>query len=352
MNAYSYGKNGGDTVFLEIAKRLPNIRWQVVTSRLGKKLLTENGIKAKYCLTSTENKFDHVMITYFRRTFHAFFLDLKINKNSVLGTSDYFPDVLPITSLKIRYKKIRWVQHIFHVIPAKRIFPHLLQQFSFFFIKRLADTIIVDNYLLKQELSALGFDSDKIIVNYLGVSNSYLSSFPADKKIKYDAVYMAQLKPHKGILDLEPIWNIVNRKIPSAVLAIIGKGDKNIIRKKNNAELLGFLPDKKAVTIIKTAKIFLCPSHEEGFGIAPLEAQALGLPVVAWDLSVFSEIFPQGMVKIPIGQTEQFAAAIIRLLTDKKYYCQLSKKAINNARRFSWDKTAGKELKILCQNQK
>ncbi len=353
MNAYSYGKTGGDTVFLEIAKRLPNIRWQVVTSRLGKKLLTENGIRAEYYLISTENRFNHVIAIYLKRTLRAFFLDLKINKNSVLlGTSDYFPDVLPIAFLKMKNRPIRWVQHVFHVIPAKRVFPNLLQRFSFFFLRRAADMIIVDNHLLKQQLSVLGFDSNKIIVNHLGIDNGYLSSVPANGKIKYDAVYMAQLKPHKGILDLETIWNIVNQKIPSAKLAVVGKGNKNILKKIDNIELLGFLPDKKAVHTIKTARIFLCPSHEEGFGIAPLEAQAMGLPVVAWDLPVFAEVFPEGMIKIPMGNTKRFAEAVIRLLTDHDYYCQLSKEALANARRFSWKKTAERESKILCQNQK
>lgn len=115
----------------------------------------------------------------------------------------------------------------------------------------------------------------------------------------------------------------------------------------NKIELLGFLPDKKAADTIKTSKIFLCPSHEEGFGLAPLEAQTMGLPVVAWDLPVFAEIFPKGMIKIPMGDTKRFADAIIRLLNDHDYCHQLSKEAAENARRFSWDKTAKNESRIL-----
>lgn len=68
----------------------------------------------------------------------------------------------------------------------------------------------------------------------------------------------------------------------------------------------------------RESKVFIHPSHEEGFGVAPLEAQACGLPVVAWNLPVYQEVFPKGMIKVEMGDIKRFADKVLDLLNNKK----------------------------------
>lgn len=357
MNAYSQGKSGGDMVFIEVAKRLKDYDKVVVTSLLGEKLCQENGLKEKYLITTRESEFRNVIWTYFRRTVKAFFLKLKIkNKDILLGTSDFLPDVLPIFWLKVKNPKAVWVQHIFHLIPSSRKISYFAQKISFLLIKNRADLIIVDNSLLKKELVKLGFNKKKIEVNYPGIKLEYLKKIKPAKK-GYEGIFMAQLRPSKGIFELIKIWKLVCQRNPKAILGIIGKGERRVIEDlkkeiksfglEKNIYLLGYLEDKRAFTIIKASKIFVFPSYEEGFGIAGLEAQVLGLPVIAWNLPVFEEIFKRGMIKLKTGEIEEFSEKVLESLNNKNLYQKLSKEAKKNAERFSWEKTAAKERELL-----
>lgn len=357
MNSYSQGKSGGDMVFIEVAKRLKGYDLVVVTSRLGKKLCQECSLSAKFITTTSEDIFSRVIPTYLRRTVRALRLGLKVGGGDILlGTSDFLPDTLPIYRWKRQEPKAVWVQHVFHLIPSSRPLPFLAQRISFQLIKRGADLIVVDNSLLKDELTALGFDPGKVAVNYPGIDLGRLSSVRPGKK-GYQGVFIGQLRRSKGIFDLVPIWRAVTRVLPEARMGIIGKGSPEMVRKltaeiaraglAERIDLLGYLADEAAWAAIKGSKVFVFPSHEEGFGIAPLEAQALGLPVVAWDLPVFAEIFPQGIVRIKLGEVELMAAAVVKLLTAGTERQRLVAQALGNARRFSWEAAARKQNHLL-----
>lgn len=357
MNAYSQGKSGGDMVFIEVAKRLKDYDKVVVTSLLGEKLCQENGLREKYLITTRESEFRNVIWTYFRRTVKAFFLKLKIkNKDILLGTSDFLPDVLPIFWLKVKNPKAIWVQHIFHLIPSSRKIPFLAQKINFLLIKNKVDLVIIDNSLLKNDLINLGFSENKIMANSPGVDIKKIEAF-IPSNAKYDCVFLGRLNISKGIFDLIEIWKILTKKNPNISLAIIGSGNKKIEQQlknrisennlEKNIDILGFLEDKKAFGILKSSKVFVFPSHEEGFGIAPLEAQACGLPVVAWNLPAFEEVFPKGMIKVKIGNIEKFASKVIELIANKQLYQELAEEAIYNASRYDWDKVAKRELYLL-----
>ncbi len=360
MNSYSQGKSGGDVFFIEVAKRLKDYNKVIVTSLLGKKLCQKFGLEGEFLITTREAEFRNIIRTYIKRAVKALFLKINIEEGDIfLGTSDFLPDVLPIFWLKLKDKGIRWVQHIFHLIPSSRRIPFLAQRMSFWLIRPLADVVIVDNTLLKGELVALGFDRKKIFINYPGVDLDYLSSIEGGSVLGYDGIFMAQLRPSKGIFDLVKIWKRVCEKRPGARLGIIGKGVAEVERDlkglvkteglERNIELLGYLEDDEKLAMIKASKVFVFPSHEEGFGIAPLEAQALGLPVVAWNLPVFEEVFPKGMIKIEMGEIEKFADAVLDLLTERSRHNYLSSEALANASRLNWDVTSTRELKLMTE---
>lgn len=61
----------------------------------------------------------------------------------------------------------------------------------------------------------------------------------------------------------------------------------------NHITMLESVPDDYLYSLLKSSKVFVFPSHEEGWGIAVCEAMAAGLPIVAYDLAPFREFFPR-----------------------------------------------------------
>lgn len=345
-------------VFIEVVKRISGYEKNIVTSLLGKELCESAGLKGNYHITTYEKEFKNVIITYLMRIIKALLMRFDINKNDIiLSSSDFLPDVLPAFLLKLKNKDALWVQHIFHLIPQSRILSYFNQKISFFLIKHNADLIFVDNSILKKDLIRLGFQQDLIFVNYAGIDQDSLRKIKVKDECRYDGIFMAQLRPTKGIFDLVKIWKRVCNTIPKAKLGVIGKGNKEIIGRflddckkeslDKNIDFLGYLPDDEAFSTIKGSRVFIFPSHEEGFGIAPLEAQLLGLPIVAWNLPVFGEIFPNGMVKVEKGYIKKFADAVVKLLVSNITYKKISAQAVLNAKRFNWDEAAKKESNII-----
>ncbi|MDH2406094.1 glycosyltransferase family 4 protein [Bradyrhizobium sp. SSUT18] len=67
--------------------------------------------------------------------------------------------------------------------------------------------------------------------------------------------------------------------------------------------------------------VYAFASRHEGFPVAPIEAMACGLPVVAAAASGVKDIFPSdgcGGVVVPVGDTPAFANALSRLVLDRK----------------------------------
>lgn len=358
MNSYSQAISGGDACFIELARRMNKFEKIVVTSLLGKNLCEAKGLTANWLVTTKEQNFKNVIRTYFVRIIKAIFLKLEIGDRDILySTSDFLPDVLPAFYQKIKNRKVCWVQKVFHLIPSGRIIPYFAQKLSFFFIKHYSDLVIVDNHLLKQVLIRLGFKEDRVGVNTPGIDIDYFSSIKPLGGQRYDAVFLGRLHPSKGIFDIVEIWKLICEVKADAKLAIIGGGDgqtERELKKKikdvnleHYIDLLGYLEDNETFPIVKASRVFVFPSHEEGFGIAILEAMVCGLPVVAWDLPVYREIFPKGMIRIPIGDCGEFARAILNLLEGGQLREDTLKEAKEISQRYDWNKIIERELELI-----
>lgn len=357
--------SGGTARLIAIMKRLSkkeSVNLYVISSKSVCDTFIKNGIKANYRIvpsTLSENTiyYSKLLMDSMFRMVRVCFLGLPARKGILYSPSDFLWDVFPAFIWKLRNKNVKWVQLIFHLIPSNRFISHFAQKVSFFFIKRFADLVIVDSRILKKELIRQGFNANRIEVNPPGIDVKYFKNIKASKEKGYDATFLARLHPSKGTFDLVEIWKLVCQKKPNAKLAIIGDGDGKIVEElekkitnanlDHNIDVLGYLEDDEAFGIMKSSRVFVFPSHEEGFGIVILEAMACGLPIVAWDLPVYSEAFPRGMIRVPISYVKEFAKIVLKLLDDKQLAVDVAREARGITRRYDWDKIANRDLELI-----
>ena len=358
MNAYSQGMSGGDARFLEVVKRVSSFfdRVTIISSSLGVNVARVRGVTSHFVSTSNETKFSRVIPTYIIRALRAILLVGVVEDGDILYvSSDFVPDVFPAAFFKLR-KKVRYVQMIFHIIPRSRPVSHYAQRVTHELAKVLADVVIVDNELLREDLVQNGFRREKVILNPPGIDTYRAVSMPPIQR-KFDATFLGRLSQSKGIFDLVSVWKIVTEKLERATLAIIGQGDGVTMRKLRTMIAENGLGEKISVFaqdlneerfgLLKSGKVFVFPSHEEGFGMAIVEAMACGMPVVAWNLPSYSASFSGGIVKIPRFDLRRFANAVIEVLGNDHLRARLSDEAKEEAIRYEWDKIIPKELRIM-----
>lgn len=287
----------------------------------------------------------------------------------VYSTSDFWPDFLPAFIMKLRKKNTLWIAGFFLFAPSPwqkdnpykgrhffiGLFYWLTQLPVYLIVKKYADIVFVTSEPDVKKFITKRRNPDRIVVIRGGVDikpiEEYISQrqIPSLEKRKYDACFIGRFHYQKGVYEVLNIWRLVCAKRPEARLAMIGAGplEKEVrsrIRNLNlgdNVDLLGFKDSDEKYGIFNDSKIILHPATYDSGGMAPAEAMAWGLPGVAFDLEALKTYYPQGMVKIPRGDYNAFALAILRLLTDSEHYRAMSGKAKELvAREWDWDKRA------------
>ena len=153
-------------------------------------------------------------------------------------------------------------------------------------------------------------------------------------------VTMSRMVPYKRI----PLIVEAFRHLPDKKLIVIGDGPEMPAVKKaagSNVTIMGRQPDDVVVSHLQRAKAFLFAA-EEDFGIAPLEAQACGTPVIAYGKGGALETIrgAAGEGRTGVFFSEQTAEAIVAAITEFEAVSDtISTQACrNNAERFSQER--------------
>lgn len=107
--------------------------------------------------------------------------------------------------------------------------------------------------------------------------------------------------------------------------------------------------DKDLAALYHAAGVLACPSHYEGFGFPVVEAMHCGCPVIASDRASLPEVVGSAGLLLDADDEVAWADAIYRVLTDEELRSELIPAGFEQARRFTWEKTAGATLRVYEQ---
>ena len=307
-------------------------------------------------------RFWSYLVTSLLWRFHA----AKLPRTDVLVTvSDYFCDIIPALALK-RRTGAKWIAWIHHCEtdpkerPGNRLVNELtfrMQRWSFKRIAAHADSAWINDTLagdeIERRLLALGMDKSRIRRMQNGIDLSTIqATHPLTLSPSHpltDAV-MIGVRPNKGLHDIIPIWQMVQKLRPDTTLTLMGgmSGEAEVVKEIERLKLPitvfkpanGFLPAADYYAKIKEAKILFAPSHEEGWGIAVCEAMAAGLPVVAYDLPAYRKIYPGAYSAVPCFDQAMFAHAVARILNDPAEYARLQNLGRICSSQYDWNAIA------------
>lgn len=119
-----------------------------------------------------------------------------------------------------------------------------------------------------------------------------------DSKKEIDFLCIGRIEKFIG---LEYIWETI-KSVRMSRFVMAGPATSNTIKKLHGIgiEHKGFVSEDEKFQLYKKSKVFIYPSRREGFGIAVAEALLLGLPVVAWRIPIFEELYCQNQHKTKV----------------------------------------------------
>jgi glycosyltransferase involved in cell wall biosynthesis len=110
--------------------------------------------------------------------------------------------------------------------------------------------------------------------------------------------------------------------------------------------LTGFVTDGELVGLYRSAKLYVYPSLNEGFGLQILESMVQGLPVLAARASCLPEIGGEAAEYFDPHDAGDLAEKMGQLLDDAGARARLREAGLERAKQFSWQHTAEQTLGV------
>lgn len=161
---------------------------------------------------------------------------------------------------------------------------------------------------------------------------------PDDEKI---ITHVSNFRSVKRAEDALYVFEKILEQIPSKLL-MIGDGPERakleiICRERGLCDQIRFLGKQGAIEeLLSVSDLFLLPSSNESFGLAALEALALGVPVVSSNAGGIPEVNKDGYsgYLCDVGDIDAMSDRAIGLLSDEALLARFSEQAHEHAKMF------------------
>lgn len=260
----------------------------------------------------------------------------------------------------------RCIQTVYDIIPlmfkdthekaVRLAFRHLFPR-----VARNVDHIITISEATKQDIiRKIGTAPEKITPIHLAANKIYKpQKNPGWVKKKYGInhdyiLFVSALEPKKNIPTLIKAYSELRKKGHRHKLVLAGKKGWSHAEiteqiKKNRLQedviLPGYIPLEDMPSLYSAASAFCLPSLYEGFGIPALESMSCGTPVITSNRGSLPEIVGKAGITTNPMDYKTMAERISEVLTDKKLAADMKAKGLEQAARFSWEKTAMQTIK-------
>lgn len=265
----------------------------------------------------------------------------------------------------IHVNDIWWVPHTVRAVrglsKSLSIVAHVRQEIEPAKVRRYqldrVESVIAISRQIEQSLVAGGVSASKVRTIYSGIDLSEQPLARDDQSIRRmigvseGAVLLgtvANLFPRKGYEVMLRAIPAIIRAVPTVHYVIVGSDDhdyadrlKRLSQELDIADrihIVGFQDQVRP--ILACLELYVHPALMEGFGIAVVEAMAMGKAVVATSTGGLPEVVAQGEtgLLVPPGDVESLAATVVSLLEDKVRREQMGRNGRARAQeRFSLD---------------
>lgn len=155
------------------------------------------------------------------------------------------------------------------------------------------------------------------------------------------AIFIGRLVRDKGLPELLAAWPAIRARVPSARLIIVGDHDPG---DRKPVYTIGRMQSEAAITLVGhqrhvglalfNARVLVLPSRREGMPTVVLEAAALGIPAVGFDVTGVRDAIVDGVtgVLVPFGDSIAFGREVADLLENELQAAEMGRAARSRVR--------------------
>jgi glycosyltransferase involved in cell wall biosynthesis len=278
----------------------------------------------------------------------------------LVASSHFLPDVLPVFVARSRQEsKVVYIHHIIADMDRPRNLntrlANLQEKLCFAMIKHGFGKVIVVNQQVADRLRQMGFRKQQILL-----SSNFVAPLSGVKPYAQKDITLAfcgRMVTQKGVDDFVEVCRQLQAQVKGFRAVMIGVGPElqrlqAIIRQeKLPIELAGYVDDATKFDLVARSKLFVFPSVEEGWGIAIAEALAVGTPVVAYDLPVYSTVFGGHLHAVLLKDRVMLIRTVGQLLASygdtSLEYAQEQQSIAKYADQFRVERVAAREYEFI-----
>lgn len=320
---YSKQIGGGDIYFANLFKNCP-LNIHVMGGYYTHKFLKDRNIPNVFYPTDTKH-YDttskaRIFISHLRRLINCLPLCRNIPCESIAyAMSDYWFDTIPLMLCKARRKILYLGMMAPKVTSAATLYHKISQQFSLRMFKGKGE-VTYSHPDMQKYLLNLGYNPKDIHYIPNGLDYEICNSVEAQERI-YDIVWCGRIHPQKGIEDLIKIINYLWTVNNNLKVCLIGKAGPEIARMLHpltNVYAPGIVSETEKFRLLKSSKVFIFPSHNESFGIAPGEALIAGCHVVCYALPCYRPVYENNIDYVQCFNYKRFVNYVRTCLEEEQ----------------------------------
>jgi glycosyltransferase involved in cell wall biosynthesis len=220
-------------------------------------------------------------------------------------------------------------------------------------------TLMVRTPEWKTAFPRLGFKPDRIFVVPACIWEDWIEEGQPGQASDPIIVWLGKFRRYKCPDHAILAMLEVVREVPKARLILAGRHDdlkyearlQAMVRDLGLATTVEFrfnIAEREKRELLRRARSLVLPSAVEGFGIVVLEANALGVPVIASDGVPESVVQDGGNgLRYAFGDIHALARAMTRVLSQQSHYLDLSRNSVRFAAGFEWREVCARYEKVL-----
>ena len=239
----------------------------------------------------------------------------------------------------------------------------ILWRFQYRHLLRRTDCFLAISEFTKRELTdVFGIPAERIRVIPCSAGNDVVRIQDTEAIVtlrrKYALpeefiLFVGNPNPRKNLDRLIQAYELMKRRsnLPHSLVIAGSHGWKfnqaKALKGRKDIRFIGYVREEDMSALYSAAAALVFPTLYEGFGLPVVEAQRCGVPVLTSGISALPETAGKGALYVDPDNAEEIAEGIERILTDTALRTQLIQEGFENAKRFSWERSAEKVNEVI-----